>query len=529
MHKVSLLLRSTTYRLLLTWLSELKHVLDPVHLSGHDRPHCLKNTRVSIRKEIDDWAQSTTSPNVFLLLGGAGTGKSTISTTIAEEYRRNDSLGCHLFFLRGKSDPMTVIRTIAYNLAVYNRNIAECIEYALRNKGKLILSDLDTQFDTFLSIPLYQSKVNSKPILVVLDALDECGFRDTRRALLQVLEDKLSTLPSNFRFLITSRPGEDIFNSLSHLSEIRTARLDNYDSTDDVHLYIGTKLDKMRERRVIDVEDELEFDDMKRKLGETADGLFIWASTAIRMIENARGDRMSKLRALARGGPLRLDELYSVALRNALDWDEEKKRLFSDILGLILFGNEQMTGNKIGRILEKKGEVLEILSCLRSLIIYDREEPIRLHHTSFYDYLISDFTKNEVWHIDETESRRRIAERRPVGMGKMVRFYEKRFEVDHRDASGSNIRNDQTTDTMSPKLQDRLSKLAHLNMLGHVQRDPGDKPITHGASCDIYKGVISREHLNPEIAFEHSRREIKVAIKRLRVSFQDEKEFMKVK
>ena len=122
---------------MVTSYSELENVLRPVHLPGHDRPHCLENTRVSIRKEIDNWIQNTTSPNVFLLLGAAGTGKSTISTTIAEEYRGNGSLGCHLFFLRDKSDPTTVIRTIAYNLAVYNQNIAECIDDAVKDKGEL--------------------------------------------------------------------------------------------------------------------------------------------------------------------------------------------------------------------------------------------------------------------------------------------------------------------------------------------------------------------------------------------------------
>ena len=129
---------------MVTSYSELENVLRPVHLPGHDRPHCLENTRVSIRKEIDNWIQNTTSPNVFLLLGAAGTGKSTISTTIAEEYRGNGSLGCHLFFLRDKSDPTTVIRTIAYNLAVYNQNIAECIEDAVKDKGELTSATLYT-------------------------------------------------------------------------------------------------------------------------------------------------------------------------------------------------------------------------------------------------------------------------------------------------------------------------------------------------------------------------------------------------
>ena len=418
--------------------SELKDVLKPVHLSGFDRPHCLENTRISIREEIDDWVQNTKSPNVFLLLGGAGAGKSTISTTIAEEFRRKDSLGCHLFFLRGKSDPTTVIRTIAHNLAVYNQNIAQCIEDALKDKGELISATLDTQFNTFLYIPLHQSHINSRPILIVLDALDECGMQNTRRALITLFRDKLSTLPTNYRFLITGRPEEDI-SSLSHSSNFRIVRLNDHDGTDDVHLYIDIELDKMRESRMIDVEDELEFDNVKRKLGETADGLFIWASTAIRIIEDAKRGRVSKLKELAKGGSLPLDDLYSVALRNALDWDDETKKLFSDIMGLILFGKEQMTDLKIDGILGMKGATSDILSCLRSLIIYDPGKPIRLHHTSFYDYLIKSSTKNEAWYIDETESKRRIAEQCFVAMGRMLHFNMCRLEssyVANRDVVG---------------------------------------------------------------------------------------------
>ena len=400
---------------MVTSYSELENVLRPVHLPGHNRPHCLENTRVSIRKEIDNWIQNIASPNVFLLLGAAGTGKSTISTTIAEEYRRNGSLGCHLFFLRDKSDPTTVIRTIAYNLAVYNQNIAECIDDALKDKGELTSATLYTQFNTFLFTPLHQSHVKSNPILIVLDALDECGTRDTRKALMTLLGDKLSTLPTKYRFLITGRPEEDI-SSLSESSNIMTVQLNS--GIDDVRLFIDTELYKMK-----DVKRVPEFDDLKRKLGEAAGGLFIWASTAIRMIQQCSGRRASKFKELARGGPLLLDDLYTVALRNTLDWSDETKELFSDIMGLILFGKEQMTDLKIDGILGvEEGTTSDILSCLRSLIIYDSGKPIRLHHTSFFDYLISSSTRNESWHIDETESKRKIAEQCFVGMDRMLHF-----------------------------------------------------------------------------------------------------------
>ena len=239
----------------MTLFSELRDVLKPVHLSGFDRPHCLENTRISIREEIHDWIQNTTSPSVLLLLGPAGTGKSTISTTIAEEYRGNDSLGCHLFFLRGKSDPTTVIRTIAYNIAVYNQNIAECIDDALKDKGELLSATFNAQFDAFLSTPLHRLVNISKPILIVLDALDECGSHQTRATLIRVLRDRLTSLPPNYRFLITSRPEVDIY-PLSQSPQFKVVRLEGYDSEGDVRRYIDTNLIELKE--MISFEDEEE-------------------------------------------------------------------------------------------------------------------------------------------------------------------------------------------------------------------------------------------------------------------------------
>ena len=63
-----------------------------------------------------------------------------------------------------------------------------------------------------------------------------------------------------------------------------------------------------------------------------------------------------------------------------------------------------------------------MLSCLRALVIYQHGEPIRLYHTSFYDYLTNIETSSEAWYIDEIESKRKIAERCFVGMDRMLHF-----------------------------------------------------------------------------------------------------------
>ena len=382
----------------------------------------MENTRVSIREEIHDWIQNTTSPNVFLLLGAAGTGKSTISTTIAEEYTRDNSLGCHLFFLRGKSDPATVIRTIACSLAEYNQNIAECIEDALKYKVGLTSATLDIQFDTFLSTPLHQSRTNSKPILIILDALDECGSHQTRATLIRVLRDKLPSLPPNYRFLITGRPESDI-HRFHNFRKFKVVQLEEYNGKGDVKKYIDTNLIELQQEEMVSFEDEKEMERMGSALGEAANGLFIWASTAIQMVKDKKGDCQSTLEELVSTKSLSLNHLYSVALHNAFDWDARMKKLFRDVFGLILFGKEQMRDEVIDGILGmEKGSTGRMLSCLRALVIYQRGEPIRLYHTSFYDYLTNINTSSEPWYIDEIESKRKIAEQCFVGMDRMLHF-----------------------------------------------------------------------------------------------------------
>ena len=49
-----------------------------------------------------------------------------------------------------------------------------------------------------------------EPILIVLDALDECGGPDEHSQSCKLMRDKLSTLPTIYRFAVTSRPEQDV-------------------------------------------------------------------------------------------------------------------------------------------------------------------------------------------------------------------------------------------------------------------------------------------------------------------------------
>src|ERR1700683_1558654 len=91
------------------------------------RLECLPGTRVPIIQVIREWITNPSADSsVFWLHGLAGSGKSTLMTTVAHIFMESGQLGAFLFFDRDSSernDPKLVIRTLAYQLALFDSTI----------------------------------------------------------------------------------------------------------------------------------------------------------------------------------------------------------------------------------------------------------------------------------------------------------------------------------------------------------------------------------------------------------------------
>ena len=382
----------------------MKDTLNPSHIPGDGRPECLENTRVQTLHDIYEWISETGYPNILLLSGGAGTGKSTIATTVAERYRGDGHLGCHLFFIRGKSDPSTVIRTISYNLAVSIPSIAVFIEAEVKRSGELSSATLKSQFDILIRRPLSSitSQINH-PILIVLDAIDECGTPQSRHSLMHTLRNGIPSLHPAFRFLITGRPEEDILSlSLTSSPYVQSLRLDpqSDESMLNVPAYIEYELERLRSSNMLRVPSDWPWDESLLTLSESANGLFIWASTAIKFIQEEKLNRLGRLEGLVRNASsLNINDLYITVLENALQWNDYESNLFKNVFSLIFFSKSPLSSQEITGILGLQADTtLNLLSCLRSLVSFEEGQSIKIHHTSFYDYLVS--CVDERWRID---------------------------------------------------------------------------------------------------------------------------------
>ena len=108
-------------------LSDLREQLNPSVFDAFDRPTCFPGTHQEIRQGIIKWVLSGTAQTVFWFYGIAGLGKSTVSTTIASYFRQISRLGAFLFLVKAKSEPSLVIRSIVYQLALFDASIGERI------------------------------------------------------------------------------------------------------------------------------------------------------------------------------------------------------------------------------------------------------------------------------------------------------------------------------------------------------------------------------------------------------------------
>src|SRR5438477_1558060 len=65
---------------------------------------CHPGTQEDLLRQIWGWAQDPQGKCIFWLNGMAGTGKSTISRTVAQSFADEGLLGASFFFKRGEGD-----------------------------------------------------------------------------------------------------------------------------------------------------------------------------------------------------------------------------------------------------------------------------------------------------------------------------------------------------------------------------------------------------------------------------------------
>ena len=174
---------------------------------------CLPGTRVEVLREIHDWASSDQRKCIFWLCGMAGTGKSTISRSVAHSLSETRVLGASFFFKRGEADrgnAKKLFPTIAKQIACKIPGLLPLVSEAAIETPDLAEKGLNVQFDEIIIKPLQRLTASgSQPqtvIVIVIDALDECDGDNDIRLIIKLLPRLQEISAVRLRVLVTSRP-----------------------------------------------------------------------------------------------------------------------------------------------------------------------------------------------------------------------------------------------------------------------------------------------------------------------------------
>lgn len=403
--------------------------LHPADMDDPSRPECLPNTRMDIIGAIYKWATTPTGPTVFWLHGFPGAGKSTIATSVANLFRQQRRLGAFTFFTRGmeaRNDPASLIRTIAYQLGEFDPRICDAISRVIEETPSIKQAPLHWQFQRLLVDPLrsLEDLQYEGPVLVVIDALDECGRTGARSDLLTALARESMLLPPTLRILITSRAEKDIHIAVSTYPHIYSRELDLSSETNerDVKAYIHHRMAAVRlQNEYLDLPSDWPGASRVDALTLRASGLFVWAATACRYVENGQ-DPEERLAQLLRSevqadSESALDSIYITALESAGKWDDSAFAAdFREILGIVIVAENPLTPGTIdvlnadfitGR---KKRPCMHTIQHLGCVLQWAADKPIHVFHPSFADFITERRRcGSDAWHIDKSHHHLRLA------------------------------------------------------------------------------------------------------------------------
>ncbi|KAF9443197.1 hypothetical protein P691DRAFT_809315 [Macrolepiota fuliginosa MF-IS2] len=303
-------------------------------------PRCHPGTRLAILQRAQDFlANPHRDKNMFWIVGPAGVGKSAIMQSLAENAPSANSrvvLGASLFFsINGRNDGSRTLITLAYQIAVHNSSYRQYIQKEVMNDPKLLEKLLPTQFSKFIVEPFARRLVHSSHtrFLILIDGLDECNSNDTQCELLGLISFFCLRYPTApLVWIIASRPEPHITayfsrTGVSLLYEMEDILINSNEGREDVERYLRYELAKLRPKYpALASTDQWPAERDFLKLSAGADGLFAFASTVVRFIDDpASGNPASQLQQVleaidnilsqpryGNGHPMaRLDALYS--------------------------------------------------------------------------------------------------------------------------------------------------------------------------------------------------------------------------
>lgn len=371
----------------------------------------------------------------------AGTGKSTISRTVAQHFADKGELGASFFYKRGEGDcgnAALFFTTITFQLVQKFPSLAPHVRNAIEANPAISGQSMKDQFKYLILQPLeklYDSLRNPPKILIVVDALDECDQEEDVKLIIYLLSQAKSLESVHLKFFVTSRPDLPIrlgfgdingkYNDLI-LHEIPTAIIER-----DISVFLKYELSKFRNDYNRSNPQDRQLppnwpgDTNVKSLVEMASPLFIFAATICLFIKSRRFPPEHQLTKILESGTKsqksKLDATYLPVLNQllvGLDTSQQRDLIaeFRETVGSIIILANPLSVASLSRLLGiSKTKVDCTLDHLHSVLSIpsNSDAPVRLLHLSFRDFLLDSEKRDKpneypFW-IDEKEAHKKLA------------------------------------------------------------------------------------------------------------------------
>lgn len=421
--------------------------LAPAKMANYDsklsteisRRSCTEGTRTAILAEMNKWSLDLNAPELYLMSGMAGTGKTTIACSFSNWLEEQKQLAASFFCTRTSPecrDASRIIPTIVYQLARYSMPFQSALCEVLGRDPDIGSKNITKQFERLLKVPLLKVKeAIPENLVVVIDALDECDDRRGVKLVLNMLFKFAPSLP--LKFFVTSRPEPEIYSKIAapsttprtivHLHEIEKSLVQA-----DIELYLKEELDTMSLT-----------DEEIVQLATRSGNLFIYAATLVRYVQSSQGAVDPQLRlqsALAITSEsdsaskyAELDALYREVLKTALQpkglgsVEAENARM---VLWTVLCVQEPVNVEVLATLagVNDSRRTLSALQPLRSVIyLSEASGLVSTLHASFPDFMFSE-ERSGPFFCNSTRHNQALARRCFDMMKEQLRFNICRLE-----------------------------------------------------------------------------------------------------
>lgn len=405
------------------------------------RSSCFAGTRETLLTEIISWMDDPNRDKpIYVLYGIAGIGKSTVAQTIAENAARKEKLLASFFFSRAEDKLKSgddFFSTLAFQMAYHDAQLAAQISAALEVTPNILQKQLEAQFEALVVKPVQEAKISKAPLILVIDALDECLPSDAS-TILQLLAKHIHSM-SNVKIFLTARPEFHIergFLANGQHQPFYLHEIEKSVAKGDIKLFLEFTLSKKQVAKALP--NILNWEPTKKELDSLVEKcgiLFIMASTAVKyVLDETLSEPAFQMAQLLDGldvddgehGVMSyLDKMYLGILKSSLPKTKkgqmEYLARFQRAVGAIIVLEDLLAMSALSKLLGMEESKLKItLQNLHSIMAPGSgNQAPQLYHKSFPDFITNNTRCiDEKFHIVPEQHHAELAQLCFVIMGR---------------------------------------------------------------------------------------------------------------